>query len=74
LIELIRTNDLVLISRIEALLAQANIPFVLADSYMSALEGSTGFLPRRLLVSEASAAHARELLREEGLGFELRDG
>ena len=42
--ELLRTNDLVLISVVESLLAGAGIDFFVADRYMSAMEGSLGFL------------------------------
>ena len=39
---------------------------------MSVLEGSIGILPRRVLVAEEDLAAARRLLREAGLGHELR--
>ena len=52
LIELLRTNDLVLISRVEAILGEAGVDFFIADQHMSAMEGSLGFLPRRVLVAE----------------------
>jgi hypothetical protein len=74
LIELLRTNDLVLISRVEAILAESGIAVFLADGHMSALEGSLSFLPRRMLVAADSAARARKALTEAGLGPELRDG
>jgi Putative prokaryotic signal transducing protein len=74
LIELLRTNDLVLISRVEAILADSGIAVFLADRHMSALEGSLSFLPRRVLVAEDEAARARTVLQEAGLGPELRDG
>jgi hypothetical protein len=70
--ELVRTNDIVLISAIEALLRSANIEYVVLDQNMSVLEGSLGMLPRRILVEEARAARARQLLQEAGLGHELR--
>lgn len=73
-IELLRTNDLVLISRVEAVLAELGIAVFLADSHMSALEGSLSFLPRRVLVAAEMAARARQALRQAGLGPELRDG
>ncbi len=41
---------------------------------MSAVEGSLGFLPRRILVVEDDAPAARRLLRDAGLAAELRDG
>jgi Putative prokaryotic signal transducing protein len=74
LIELLRTNDLVLISKVEAILADSGIAVFLADRHMSALEGSLSFLPRRVLVAEDEAARARMVLQEAGLGPELRDG
>ncbi len=70
--ELVRTNDAVLISAIQALLDAAQIPHVLADQNMSVLDGSIGALPRRLLVAEDYAAAARRLLKDAGLGHELR--
>jgi hypothetical protein len=70
--ELVRTNDAVLISAIEALLESAGIPHLVADRYMSIMEGSIGVLPRRILVPEDYAANARRLLRDAGLGHELR--
>jgi hypothetical protein len=74
LIELLRTNDLVLISRVETILADSGIAVFLADRHMSALEGSLSFLPRRILVDEDEAVRARTILQDAGLGPELRDG
>ena len=74
LIELLRTNNLVLISRVEAILTDSGIAFFLADQHMSALEGSLSFLPRRVLVAADAEARARKALTEAGLGPELRDG
>ncbi len=74
MIELIRTNDLVLISAVEAMLAAEGIEVFVADQFASAVDGSLGFLPRRLLVQEDEADRARRLLREAGLAQELSDG
>jgi hypothetical protein len=74
LIELLRTNDLVLISRVEAILAEIGLAVFVADRHMSVLEGSLSFLPRRVLVAADAAARARMALAEAGLGAELRDG
>ena len=71
--ELVRTNDLVLISFIESLLEQARLAYFVADRHMSAVEGSLGFLPRRILVAEDDLEAARKLLSEAGLAAELRD-
>ena len=40
---------------------------------MSALEGSVGFLPRRVLVEDGQLARARQLLVDAGLDHELRE-
>ena len=70
--ELVRTNNAVLISAVQALLDGAEIPHVVLDQNMSVLEGSLGVLPRRLLVADEYAAEARQLLEDAGLGHELR--
>jgi len=70
--ELVRTNDAVVLSAIEALLKSANIGHVIADQNMSVLEGSIGIFPRRILVDDDEVAAARRLLAEAGFGHELR--
>jgi hypothetical protein len=70
--EILRTNDPVLVSAVEALLNGADIPHILLDQNMSVLEGSLGILPRRLLVAEDHMRQARRLLEDAGLGRELR--
>ena len=70
--ELVRTNDMVLVSAIGALLDGAKIPHMVLDQNMSVLEGSLGILPRRVLVPEDSVLAARRLLQDAGLGHELR--
>jgi len=70
--EIVRTNDPVLVSAIEALLQGADIPHVVLDQNMSVLEGSLGILPRRVLVADDRVAAARRLLTDAGLGHELR--
>lgn len=70
--ELIRCNDPVLISAVEALLAGAAIDVFVTDSHMSALEGSIGIFARRVLVDSDDAARARRILVDAGLAAELR--
>jgi hypothetical protein len=70
--ELVRTNNAVVISAVQALLDSAEIPHLLLDQNMSVLEGSLGMLPRRLMVADDFAADARQLLEDAGLGHELR--
>ena len=70
--ELVRTNDIVLVSAIEALLNGADIHHMVLDQNMSIIEGSLGILPRRILVHEEDNRAARQLLAEAGLSHELR--
>lgn len=66
--ELLRTNDVVLLGAIEAFLASAEIDYLLADVHISAVEGSIGILPRRILVLDEDLVEARRLLIGAGLG------
>jgi NADH:ubiquinone oxidoreductase subunit K len=70
--ELVRTNDAVLISALEALLNAARIAHMVVDQNMSVLEGSIGIFPRRILVGEDQIDVARRLLQDAGFGNELR--
>ncbi|MEA2877678.1 MAG: hypothetical protein QOF14_2874 [Hyphomicrobiales bacterium] len=70
--EIVRTNDAVLITAIEALLKGAGIPHMVLDQNMSVLDGSIGMLPRRIVVENDHVARARRLLTDAGLGHELR--
>ena len=70
--ELVRTNNMVLVSAIGALLDGAKIPHMVFDQNMSVLEGSLGILPRRMLVADEDVDAARQLLIDAGLGHELR--
>lgn len=70
--ELVRTNNAVLITAIEALLKGAEIPHAVLDRHMSVLEGSLGMLPRRIVVDDEHHDEARRLLQDAGLGHELR--
>ena len=70
--EIVRTNDAVLITAIEALLKGAGIRNMVLDQNMSVLDGSIGMLPRRIVVDDEYVAKARRLLTDAGLGHELR--
>jgi len=70
--EILRTNDIVLVSAVEALLNGAGIPHLVLDRNMSVLEGSIGILPRRVLVEDDYSGSARRLLEDAGLAGELR--
>lgn len=72
--ELLRTNDAVLITAVEAILKGAGIDCMVADNYMSVMEGSIGVLPRRVMIMEDDAVKARRVLTEAGLGHALPSG
>jgi Putative prokaryotic signal transducing protein len=74
MVEIMRTNDLVVISVVESLFRAAGIGVFVADQHMAAVEGSLGFLPRRILVDSEDEARARRLVVEAGLASELRRG
>ncbi|MEM6710722.1 MAG: DUF2007 domain-containing protein [Pseudomonadota bacterium] len=67
MIELFRTNDMVLLSAAEALLKEFDIIYFIADEHMSVLEGSIGVLPRRLMVDAESKAQAERVLEDAGI-------
>ncbi|MGH7049290.1 MAG: DUF2007 domain-containing protein [Acetobacteraceae bacterium] len=61
-----RSTDPVRLSFLTALLADAGIPTIVLDGYISAAEGSIGIFPRRLAVPEEDGARAVRILREAG--------
>lgn len=64
MVELIRTNDPVLISWLENALGSLGVGFAVLDQHMSVLEGSAAAIPRRILVAEADIGRARMVLAE----------
>jgi hypothetical protein len=62
--ELLRTNDIVRLSWVEALLADAGIECVVLDQHTSLVEGSIGAIQRRLMVAERDHERARRLIAE----------
>jgi hypothetical protein len=72
MIELVRTNDAVIISFICALLKDAGIEHFVADTNMSIFEGSLGIIPRRILVDAEREAQARRLVKDAGIEHELK--
>ena len=73
MLELLRSNDVILISRVEALMEELGIDLLVADAYVSAIEGSIGAFPRRLLVPAEALGRARRAMMEIGLAHELPD-
>jgi hypothetical protein len=70
--EIVRTNDIGVISVVEGLLSSVEIPYQMADRNMSIIEGSIGAIQTRILVPDEREAEARELLTDADLGNWLR--
>ncbi|MBH61730.1 MAG: hypothetical protein CL569_04635 [Alphaproteobacteria bacterium] len=62
MIELLRTNNPVLISWLQALLEDDGIEVIVLDSHMSVMEGSISAIPRRVMVHDDHILRARRLL------------
>src|SRR5271155_2866300 len=62
--EVLKTNDPILLNFAQALLADAGIETVVFDGHMSIMDGSMGFMPRRLMVSDDDLAQAQRVMKE----------
>ena len=62
----VTTNNMVRLSFLHALLADAGISSTVFDTHTSAIESSIGAIPRRLVVATADEARARRVLAEAG--------
>ena len=71
MIEIVRTNDLVLLGFLQSLLENANIPVFVADMHISALEGMIGAFRGGSWCPRSRGAGAPPH-REAGLEAELR--
>jgi hypothetical protein len=67
MLEVLRSNDFVIISFAQAVLRETGIDYFLADLHISAAEGSIGAFPRRLQVAAEDLPQAQRVLREAGL-------
>jgi len=67
MIELLRSNDAVILSFAEALLRDAGIKCAVLDRHMSIAEGSVDALNQRLMVRVEDETHARALIAEAGI-------
>lgn len=65
--ELLRSNDPTIIAFAQALLGGEGIETFELDVNMSALEGSIGILPRRLMVRERDLASALRVLSDNDI-------
>ncbi len=64
--ELLRTNDPVRLSWLQALLAESGIEAIILDTHTSIVEGSIGAIPRRLMVHEDDHRRAQAVLVAAG--------
>ena len=67
MIELLRSNDVVILSFAEVLLRDAGIKCAVLDRHMSITEGSVGALSQRLMVRVEDETPARALIAEAGI-------
>lgn len=65
--ELLRSNDPVFLSFVRHVLAEEGVDYLQLDEHMSALEGSIGILPRRILIPRADLERARRALGNAAL-------
>ena len=63
---LLTTNNMVRLSFLGALLADAGIDATVLDTHASVVEGSIGAIPRRLVVAATDEARARRVLTDAG--------
>jgi hypothetical protein len=69
--ELVRTNDMVLITLIEALLKEQSIEYIVLDQNIIVFEGYIGILPRRIMTVNDDYDQARRILIDAEIGIEL---
>jgi len=60
----LKSTDPVVISYASDVLSQEGIESVVFDAHASVMDGSMGFLPRRVMVLDEDFARAEALLRE----------
>lgn len=72
MVELLRSNDLVLISYVRAILRAEGIEIIGLDEHMNIMDGNIAAIPRRVMVDDRHERKARELLTGAGLGEHLK--
>ncbi len=72
MVELLRSNDVVLLSFIRALLEADRIQVVELDQHASVMDGSVAMVQRRLMVDGEDEQAARQLLKDADLAHVLR--
>lgn len=66
--ELLRSNEMVFLSWLDALLKSEDIEIFMLDGHMSVLEGSAGAILRRVMVADEDYERAKRVLRDAGEG------
>ena len=72
MVELLRSNDLVFLSWVRAILAAETIDAVILDEHTSVIEGNIAAIPRRIMVHVDDLARAQELMSQAE--DSIRDG
>lgn len=70
MVEIVSSNDPVLISFVASVLTDAGIEHSVTDAHMSVIDGSIGAITNRVLVAEDHEAEARRLLRDAGVSID----
>lgn len=70
--ELLRSNDPVYLSFVCHVLEEEGIAFLRLDEYMSALEGSIGAIPRRILVPADDLLRAKLSIGKAGANISVQ--
>jgi hypothetical protein len=63
--ELLRTNDVVMISWLQAALADDGIEAIVFDQFVSAIEGHAGPVQRRVMVTDDDFERAQWVLKTQ---------
>ena len=73
MVELLRSNDPVLMSFAASVLRDAGIEHSVADAHMAVIDGSIGAITNRIFVAQDQYTDARQLLEDAGVKFEASD-
>lgn len=71
--ELVRTQDVVLVSFLTSLLSDEGIEAVVMDGDTAVIHGSLGIAERRIMVLAEDYSRARRLLEDSGHGAYCRE-
>ena len=72
MVELLRSNDVVLLSFVRALLEAERIEVFDLDQHASVMDGMVAMVQRRVMVHDKDERAARQLLKDADLGHVLK--